>query len=47
MFLKVVATQGIEFRTHKMGGSMQFENTELMMLIKYLAQSKTQQTLKR
>lgn len=37
LFFKLAATYRIEFHTHKMGGYMQFENTELI-LIKYLAQ---------
>ena len=36
-FLKLAGTYRTELHTHKMGGYMQFENTELM-LIKYLAQ---------
>lgn len=36
-FFKLAATYRTEFHTHKMGGYMQFENTELM-LIKSLAQ---------
>lgn len=36
-FFKLAATYRTEFHTHKMGGYMQFENTELT-LIKSLAQ---------
>lgn len=41
MILQLIATHWFEFCTHKKGGYMQFENTELMP-IKYLAQSQTQ-----